>query len=298
MKQRVILNLYGGIGNQLFQYCFARAYAAMFGCDIYVNKTGFEWQGGHGEFLLDGIAFNGMADRIIKGKLKAKVISGLLRYAKHGINLYEKSTFILSAKKGFCSTETHRVLVDNLSELQTEKKWIFIDGYFQWPCIMDEMIKYFQKNVIYKTQLNESNQDYLNKIKGCESVCLHVRRGDYLKYPSLMVCNLNYYMEAIRYVKQKVSMPIFFVFSDDIEWAKENIGGGQDFIYIVERNISSVELHLMSSCNHFIISNSTFSWWAQALAKNADKIVVAPSKWFTDGRQAEVYMDYFYRIAT
>jgi hypothetical protein len=96
-------------------------------------------------------------------------------------------------------------------------------------------------------------------------------------------CNLDYYNKAIKIIINKVENPIFFIFSDDINWCKENIKIKDHEIIYVDWNVgdnSYIDMQLMSTCKHNIMANSSFSWWSAWLNKNKDKIVISPYKWF------------------
>lgn len=144
------------------------------------------------------------------------------------------------------------------------------------------------------------NYDLYSEIEKSNSVCISVRRGDYFSNPNANVrfglCGKEYFESATKKIKELVGNPVFFVFSDDIDWCKKNINfvdvpcfyeSGDDPIW--------EKLRLMYSCKHFIISNSTFSWWAQWLGTFPDKIVISPNRWYTDGNSALVE-DAFYKI--
>ena len=114
---------------------------------------------------------------------------------------------------------------------------------------------------------------------------LHIRRGDYTK-PSTQslhgLCNAEYYAKSIAYIAERVENPVFFIFSDDIDWAKENMKTGYEQYYIDFNDASQnhEDLRLMSNCKHHIVANSTFSWWGAWLDPNPIKIVTIPSIWF------------------
>jgi superfamily I DNA and/or RNA helicase len=94
------------------------------------------------------------------------------------------------------------------------------------------------------------------------------------------ICNEVYFDNAISYIQKKVNSPIFYVFSDDLEWCKEKFDHRGDFYFIEgNKNEPLEDLRLMMSCKHAIISNSTFSWWAAWLIKNMNKKIVTPSVW-------------------
>ena len=124
-------------------------------------------------------------------------------------------------------------------------------------------------------------------------MAIHVRRGDYIndKKTSLVhnVCDLNYYERAIDVIKAQVNNPTFFVFSDDIEWAGENLPVNPNARYVSNLEGEDYEeLILMSMCEHNIIANSTFSWWGAWLNQNPNKIVIAPKQWLVNKTSAEL----------
>ncbi|HOV15035.1 MAG TPA: alpha-1,2-fucosyltransferase, partial [Spirochaetota bacterium] len=127
-----------------------------------------------------------------------------------------------------------------------------------------------------------------NQIKNSNSVSIHVRRGDYVGNIKTLnfhgVCEIDYYIDAINSIKQKVQNPLFFIFSDDIEWCKNNIKDENSIFIDFERD-DYVDMYLMTVCKHNIIANSSFSYWAAYLNQNFDKIVIAPKKWFKDDNQ-------------
>ena len=162
--------------------------------------------------------------------------------------------------------------------------------------------------------IDDKDKEILNKIGNTESVCIHLRRGDYYKIKATRnifgVLDTAYYEKAINYIKERTSNPFFFVFSDEpsesskIIDVKENIcivnhnisrhysaldnySAFRKMKYLLKRiNTGKLEkaykdFFLMTKCKHHIISNSTFSWWSAFLAGNEQKIVIAPYKWST-----------------
>ena len=117
---------------------------------------------------------------------------------------------------------------------------------------------------------------------------LHVRRTDYVQNALTNkihgVCDQDYYASCVRYIGDQVSNPHFFIFSDEPQWAKDNLMF--DFpMTVVDCNDASrnyEDLRLMSTCKHNIIANSSFSWWGAWLNSNPNKIICAPKQWFTD----------------
>lgn len=133
-------------------------------------------------------------------------------------------------------------------------------------------------------KLSDLTIEISKKIKNEESVSIHIRRGDYLhdsyKDEFANVCTIDYYLKSINYIKSKVSDPVFYVFSDDINWVKIQFKNENMIFVDFNMKINSwQDMYLMSLCKHNIIANSTFSWWGAYLNANVEKIVVAPQKW-------------------
>lgn len=133
---------------------------------------------------------------------------------------------------------------------------------------------------------DELNQYYEETIRGCNAVSLHVRRGDYVTnqgfFEIVGVCSMDYYRDAVTFISDKVENPVFFVFSDDIEWCRKNLQFSNVEVHYIDHNkkdASYIDMYLMSICKHNIIANSSFSMWGAMLNKNTNKIVICPDKW-------------------
>jgi hypothetical protein len=144
--------------------------------------------------------------------------------------------------------------------------------------------KFFNKvNIKEIFELKEEHLSYRDKYKLDNSVSIHVRRTDYLSnthvYPLL---SIDYYKRAISELDSLgIKDYVVYVFSDDIEWCRDNLNFIENIYFISEYN-EIVELYMMSECSHNIISNSTFSWWSAYLNKNLNKKVICPSTWFNN----------------
>ena len=152
---------------------------------------------------------------------------------------------------------------------------VLIDGFFQSE-------KYFKHNrnhildmFVFDFKLDKK-YDFLEEKK---TTSIHVRRGDYVNQPNHHpVQTLNYYLDSIDMLKDDTDL--FIVFSDDINWCKENLK--LDNIIYIENEKDYIELYLMSICTNHIISNSSFSWWGAWLNRNENKKVIGPLRWFGD----------------
>lgn len=138
------------------------------------------------------------------------------------------------------------------------------------------------------------------QIDSCNSVSVHVRRGDYLQEANKglgSVCDELYYCRAIDYIKSKVENPHFFIFSDDKEWVKANMNLPNTTI--VDHNYgrdSWQDMYLMSRCQNNILANSSFSWWAAYLNQSQTKIVVTPKRWWADFEKDDVVPNEWHRL--
>jgi hypothetical protein len=178
-------------------------------------------------------------------------------------------------------------------------------GNFESDKYFNENEKLLKKLYTPKEKELEKNKKLYNIIKNSNSVCITIRRGDFVTNPEFkkvhFICDEEYFQNAIKIIKEKINDPTFIVFSDDVDWVKKNMGFGEPTFYEDGTDQIFEKLRLMYSCKHFIISNSTFSWWAQYLSRNEEKVVVAPKKWKnvaykSDTTKLDIYQDFWIRI--
>ena len=158
-----------------------------------------------------------------------------------------------------------------------------LQGYFQ----TDRYFSEFQKDIIseifkFKREISQEASNYWNSqiekfLSGKIPVSIHVRRTDYVaKSDYHAPCSIEYYRNAISEFDSEECR--FLVFSDDLNWCRENFSGPE--YLIIESGNPYVDLRIMNMCYHHIIANSTFSWWAAWLNPREDKRVICPSVWF------------------
>lgn len=188
--------------------------------------------------------------------------------------LVQKFPFL--GKNYFVKNEMHGFLSDNCL-----RDNCYYDGYWQTYRYL-EVSKDFLLSRICLNNFSTGNEFYLKQIMSTKSVSLHIRRGDYISIKKnsdiFHICTIEYFNKAIEFIEKNVLNPQFFVFSDDIEWAKLNFIGSK--YTFVEGNKAQADMYLMSRCKHNIIANSTFSWWGAWLNTNSDNIVIAPNLWY------------------
>lgn len=189
-------------------------------------------------------------------------------------------------------------------EQNTQEENIVVYGKFENELFFQGIKATLQKEFTPRFPPLEKNAIYYRFIKDHNTVCVHIRRGDFLSdefRKDFYVCDEDYYNQAITLCKEKINNPVFFFFSNDIEWVKENIKVDVPCMYEPIDNPLWETFRMMYSCKHFVISNSTLSWWAQFLCKNKDKIVISPDHWYNNlamDRYARLLMDYFVKVPT
>ena len=178
-----------------------------------------------------------------------------------------------------------------------EQSLIFDDGFFDLP---DSMyiwgnfmsVRYYEpiKEILSRefqvsSPLSAATKEWQDRMQPCEAVSLHIRRGDYANNPSTRahhgLLGLDYYRKAIETISDKVGSPEFFIFSDDLQWVRENLRSDLP-MHFVDANDSKngyQDYHLMLSCSHYIIANSGFSRWPAYLNDKVGKIVCLPEIW-------------------
>lgn len=176
--------------------------------------------------------------------------------------------------------------------VSSKRKIKFIFGNYESVDSLPRDEVSLRKALQVKYEPQDKNKDVLQQIKNSNAVCVHIRRGDYLNKGNewLQVCDYEYYKNAVNYAQQNIENPLFFVFSnshDDIEWIKQNYKFDAKTVYVDNDNCDYEEFRLMCECKHFIISNSTFSWWSSFCSDADGKLVIAPKKWTNKKAEAK-----------
>lgn len=182
------------------------------------------------------------------------------------------------------------------------KKWflkdIYLLGTFETEQYFKPIREILLKEISPIYPPKSDNKELYDHILNKNSVAISIRRGDFIREDEIgrvhNVCGEKYFWNAIKKMKTLVANPTFVFFSNDIEWVKQNYRIEDcDCCYESGHDEQWEVLRLMSSCKHFIISNSTFHWWAQYLCENPNKIVIAPSRWFNSDFVPDIYQDYW-----
>ncbi len=297
----VKMRIKGRLGNQLFIYGFARMV-----CDKYHMKAllydrteekDTVWHSHLDRFVLHpSVSFTSKEERVLKMPLPAKTAFFMDRIqCKYQTNrqIHERQIKKMQSnlKKGLF------LLMDGYYELPLNlPREIFCDGYFQSAAYLEPVKDKLLNEIVPKDKFTKEEQIFLEQIKNCESVCLTIRLGDYLGNTVHQVCTKEYYMKAMDMMVKMKPDCRFFVFSDEIETARKMFQFRYPAVYDSGKSKDSISLALMCQCKNFIISNSSFSWWAQYLSRNPEKIVISPDRWYAQDIPCDIMQKEWYRI--
>jgi hypothetical protein len=274
----IIVKLMGGLGNQMFQYAAGRRLALnhntilKLDLSFLLNRTPRE-NFTYRSYEL-GI-FNIQAELASPSEINRFVPTGknMLNYLKRKLKLNK-----LVKESHFHFDEGGLSSPDNS----------YLDGYWQSEKYFKEIEDIIRSDFTLKAKATNLNQELAKEIGSYNSVSLHIRRGDYVSNPETNnfhgSCSLGYYEKAIKKIADCIVEPHLFIFSDDPDWAKDNLIFEYPIKFVAHNGSekSYEDLRLMSLCKHNIIANSSFSWWGAWLNRNPEKIVIAPEKWFND----------------
>jgi len=260
----IIVRLMGGLGNQMFQYALGRSLEEKNNNEMLLDTSFLENRTPGFVHVFRDYELN------LFPKLKEKMVT--TENAPSNVIPVQEPYF------HFCD-----MLMD--ATLSGENDYLLI-GYWQTHKYFENISDSIREEFTFPDIVEPKTLKLKEEILSCNSVMINVRRADYLTDNLFENLGMDYFNKCIDEISKKVDNAYFYVFSDDIEWCKENFKTWQDRFFIVDKSYAGHKyidyLHLMSCCKHDIIPNSTFAWWASWLNKNEDKIVMYPSKWFTD----------------
>ncbi|MDP4263898.1 MAG: alpha-1,2-fucosyltransferase [Bacteroidota bacterium] len=273
----IVVKLIGGLGNQMFQYAFAYRLAKLSGTDLKMDIAGFE------KYKLHKVAIHHLNVNYKQSVIDRQRVNKLIHaygparwLKKYGV-LKPGIKIIKDKEQGF-----QEELISNY------KEDIYLDGFWQSEKYFKPVESEIRDHLRVITPPSPANESILSKIKNSNAVSVHIRRADYVTNPATLafhgICSMDYYKQATDIIKSKTPNPRFFIFSDDIEWAKQNIhfNAEQFFADINNADTNYEDLRLMYSCRHHVIANSSFSWWGAWMNPLGEKIVIAPGKWYNN----------------
>lgn len=281
----IIVRIVGGLGNQLFQYSFAKSLSYKYNKRLFIDNSLFN----HYQSKMEQTVLENSMIRDYQLKyfnIRSKLLN---RYFGHLIfrNLINNrnSGFLDNAVSKFFNFEL--ITPNNFSDLKiAQTKNIILDGYWQNQEIIEEYKQEMIKEFKIKKPLSSKYREIIKNINATNSVAVHVRRGDYIDNTTMkekfVECDTDYYNNSMNYLNDIYNDSKYYVFSDDIEWSKSNLNNAKNVHFVDIDGLAYEHLYLMSQCKHQIIANSTFSWWAAWLNTNSSKLVLYPKNWYYD----------------
>jgi len=271
----IIVRLKGGMGNQMFQYTLGRALSLKYNVPLKLDLSFLSITTPRLNLTLrnyDLDVFNIKADivplrnicftdRLFKG-LSGKIFESLR---------------LLSFSKGVEHSFCFNPYVLNIGPNG------YLDGYWQSPKYFEGIEDIIREDFTFKNKFSDKIIKLGEEIKSCNSLCVHVRRGDYVGNKNHEIVGKEYYNKAIEKMKTLTKIDKIYVFSDDIKWCEENMNFEFPTMFVNKQYTGEKNeghLFLMTQCKNFIIPNSTFSWWGAWLSDNKNKVVIVPKKWF------------------
>lgn len=281
----VIIRMQGGIGNQLFQYAAAYQFCHQKkDLDLYFD------------FIDKKRRFGLFSLKIQLGKKLSKHIKGSLIYRiqRMLVEIYLKLNNINVPYKFLCILQKLYINIGIFINVGSEasdiphqlyyKHNVFLAASFQCRKYHSFVIEDLKKQFIPKN-IPYTEKSKIALFKNNQIVCVHIRRGDYVGNPLHEVCNLGYYRKAIHLCKENIPNCKFCFFSDDMNYVKKHFNTLRDDVVIINQSNDILCLYFMTLCNHFVLSNSSFSWWAQTLCDYEDKITIAPPRWYNGKKE-------------
>jgi hypothetical protein len=280
----IAVRLQGGLGNQLFQYAAGRALADRLGRDLGLDLRGFTPSGRSlGDtprpYLLDRYAI----------RARALPTGFLLKmgfpFSRPWRRVWRGAGFV----RGLLAQEEGLAFQPKLEARARKAGFVYLDGYWQsWRYFQNRRAELLQdlRPLRGPSAVNAAS---LKRLARENAVCVHVRRGDYVSLPAAAafhgLLGADYYRAAVKRLGAAARGARFYVFSDEPAWARRNLVLPGKMVVVDQNGVDEPEedLRLMAACRHFILANSSLSWWGAWMGSRPGKRVVAPRSWFRQG---------------
>jgi hypothetical protein len=313
-QQNIYLLSSGRLGNQLFQYAFCRYLALQSNRILNISFEALKQYGTIEEGWGDGLRFFNTKYNVFYKRYPVLNYGNLSQKIKYITYFILKKLKVIDSRKNYEDlTNFEKRFADSLHKsnlyiypagrylvesISNEKTPVFVQGEFEYADYANKIREVLLEEFTPKMAPAKTAVNFAQLASANLSVCLSIRRGDFLSdqfRDSYFIADEEYFRSAIQTILSKIENPIFFIFSDDIEWSRKWWKAEFDSQYSVHfekgKDNLADKLYMMSSCKHFIISNSTFSWWAQWLSINQNKLVISPDKWSKVSERHQILID-------
>jgi hypothetical protein len=271
----IIIKIQGGLGNQMFQFALGQNLLEKTKEQVKFDLSGLDTPKEETKrfFELDKFDI----------KIPTASVSDVNFFTQ------EKKHPILTKIKRLFGIKVPSYIIDTHSfnkEVFRITGDAYLDGYWQTEKYFPNDKEVVRKAFVPHFPLSKIANEIADKIDN-SSVSIHIRRGDYITNKKVAnvigSCGLSYYKKALSMATENFTNPKIFVFTDDIDWVKENLKTYNSIFFISEKDNGLEdweEIILMSKCKRHVLSNSSFSWWGAWLDSREDKMVIAPKQWF------------------
>ena len=276
----VVIQLSGGMGNQMFQYALYLQLKAL-GKNVKIDDiTGYE---GRSARPIRLSVFDAKYETPTEVEMKCLTDSYL--------DLASKVRRKLTGRKTAAYMEKSQLFDPKVLELNRA----YLIGWWQSEKYFADVKDKVREAFTFKNlDLSETMEAYVEAMESRNSVSVHIRRGDYLQVDEVYggICTEEYYEKAMQKMREEMPDCHFFIFTNDVPWVKEHMQG--EDITVVEGNDEDagyIDMYLMTCCKHYILANSSFSWWGCYLNPSKGKKVIAPKTWANGRDCRDVYTD-------
>jgi hypothetical protein len=275
----IIARLYGGLGNQMFQYAAARRLQLLRAAELRLDLGWFDTRAAQrpsrpyalGHLTLD--ATPASTTDI------AAVTAAPARWP--AVRLLLDSSRPHGRKRLRCERTPYRYEPDFTDTPDP----VYLDGYWQNESYFIAIADILRNEFRVRSPVSPASMRIADTMSAVTAVSVHVRRGDYARQAHTHqhhgLCPIEYYTAACSRIETVVRDPHYFVFSDESDWARDNLSFIKPvtFVSCNDSDHQYEDLHLMTLCRHHVVANSSFSWWGAWLAERPGQVVIAPRSW-------------------
>jgi Glycosyl transferase family 11 len=288
VESRVAVQIFGGLGNQLFEYAAGRSLANRLGARLILDCT--PRMANTRKFALDRFSIQAAVILNAPAKIRSRYFrregSDLGRWVTNTFHNVFPCTVQIDGHRFKVIYERQHLTYDPRFDILAGS--IYLTGWWQSYRYFENAANVLRSELRMHGASPRANGEWLDRIRKANSVCLHVRRGDYLDSRNYFgLCTPSYYARAVQIIRERIESPSFFVFSDDLTWCRDQLSmEAMQFVDANGPDDAAAELQLMATCRHHILANSSLSWWAAWLGDRPEQIVIAPDPWFAGGPPA------------
>lgn len=290
----IVTRLMGGLGNQMFQFAAGLALAKRHELNLKVDDS-FLKADAAGQYTQRNYEL-----AVFKGAVSFASGPELAHFQEHAGN------GLIAKIKQLLGRPVPQIFREKSSRYDPDLRFCGDDtlliGFWQSEKYFRHISTDIREAFTFKDEFKKEAQSIESGMSGLNCVSVHIRRGDYVKNKNAGdfhgSCSLSYYTTAMKLMSEKFANVHFFIFSDDLEWCRENINSTSPMTFVNLKNAAS-EMYLMTRCSHYIIANSSFSWWGAWLNPSPSKLVIAPQPWFQEAsaQTEDIYCENWIRIS-